>query len=215
MTMHSICREIVKEDALPETLAAYGEAESEFTTENGVLNRRFFQCVQQPHVIWACTEWTSRRAHDVAAQGLMQVREDDRVASAFFRPGLYFELFARPIHDASATWSDAPTAWVVVAEGLVAARHTAGWTDAVASRLDDWSPPAGLLRLTTYGNIELPSHFVAIFEWASEEAFENTRVGDTRTVEEQLLVAAERSDLAAYDQFECRPLPVGSGPASG
>lgn len=63
--------------------------------------RTFYQCVQQPHILWANTRWTSEGAHNRLAQTMMKVRKDDRVASAYFRPGLYYEIFAGEISEAT------------------------------------------------------------------------------------------------------------------
>ena len=135
MTMQSICRQIVEEGRLEETLASQARAEASFTREIGVLRRRFFQCVQQPHVIWAITEWENEKAHNDAAESIMLVRRDDRVASAWFRPGLYFELFGRPVAEGTARWADGEPGLVVVCHGTVASRRRDGWTARLAARL--------------------------------------------------------------------------------
>ena len=135
MSMVSICRELVQEGRLTRDLEALGRAEASFTREIGVLDRHFFQCVQQPHLIWACTEWTSESAHNTAAAGIMKVRKDDRVASAHFRPGLYFELFGRPRPGLARRFSVGMPGYVVVCHGLVADRALEVWRSRVAARL--------------------------------------------------------------------------------
>ena len=82
MSIHTICRAVFPEGGLQESLADLERAESKFTREAGVLDRHFFQCVQQPHLIWARTEWTRQADHDAAARSIMKVRDDDRVAAA-------------------------------------------------------------------------------------------------------------------------------------
>ncbi|MBI4758298.1 MAG: hypothetical protein HY783_04770, partial [Chloroflexi bacterium] len=93
--MFSICCTIITSGKLEEELKSMAEAESKFNRDLGVLRRNFYQCIDQPHVIWTITEWTSEKAHNVAAHGIMKVRTDDRVASAYFQPGLYLEFFAK------------------------------------------------------------------------------------------------------------------------
>lgn len=227
MTMHSLCRSIVADGALATDLAGLARAELGFTREIGVLERHFYQCVQQPHVIWASTEWTSRDAHDRAAAGLMKVRRDDRVASACFRPGLYFEIFGQPLVQRVCEAGDAEL--VVVCHGLVADASREGWGEQLAQRVHELEPPAGLRSIVVHHNLYAHAEFVAFLSWRDEAAYTAARAavrpddlaralspGDEvspRTLEERLLVAAPRSDLAAYDQFECRPLVL--EPAAG
>jgi hypothetical protein len=93
MSMFSICTALVTDGKLDTTIEEMREAEKKFTPEIGVLFRRFFQCIAQPHVIWAITEWTSEKHHNGAAQSLMKHRRDDRIASILFGPEPYFEIF--------------------------------------------------------------------------------------------------------------------------
>jgi len=207
MSMYSICTQLVADGELEETLDAMARAEESFDEELGVLRRRFLQCARQPHLIWACTEWTSERAHNDAARAIMKVREDDRVASAWFRPGLYREIFGLQVEGAAFDRGGAAE-FVVVAQGLVAARQASGWQERVAARFAQLEPPDGFVRATTWFNYASPLDFVAFLEWRDEEAYAAGRVVGDRSVEEHLFVAAPRSDLAAYDQFECRPLDL-------
>jgi len=207
MSMYSICTQLIAETELDATLAALAEAEKKFNAELGVLRRRFLQCNHQPHLIWANTEWTSEQAHNAAAKSLMEVREDDRVASAYFRPGLYWEIFGLPL--AGAAFDRGGSAeLVIVAHGLVADRFVEGWTERVAARIAALEPPDGFVRAATWFNYACRREFVAFLEWRDEATYAAGRLHDERTVEEQLFVAAPRSDLAAYDQFECRPLDL-------
>ncbi len=207
MTMYSLCTQLVDDGKLDRTLADLASAEKRFTREIGVLRRRFLQCVPQPHLIWAATEWTSERAHNAAAQAIMQVREDDRVASAYFRPGQYWEAFALPLEGASLE-GEGPALHVVVVRALVADRFADGWEVRVASRFTALERPAGLVRAQVWQNYACRREVVAFLEWRDETAYAAGRLVGERTVEEELLVAAPRSDLASYDQFECRPLSL-------
>jgi heme-degrading monooxygenase HmoA len=226
MTMFSICREVVQDGRLEQDLAAMAKAEAKFTREIGVLDRHYYQCVQQPHLIWACTEWTTEKAHNDAAAGIMKVRKDDRVASACFRPGLYFEIFGRPVPGLCRRFAPAgeEAGLIVVCHGLVADKRLAGWRARVAERLAALDAPAGLLEVTVHENVYAHAEFVAWVHWRDDEAYAAARAAaqpddearavspsgevEARTLEEHLFIAAPRSDLAAYDQTECRWLSM-------
>ena len=207
MSMFSICRELVADGGLEKSLEDQARAELGFNAELGVLQRRFVQCIRQPYLIFANTEWTSEKAHNAAAKSIMQVREDDRVASAYFRPGLYWEIFALPL-DGAAFDRGGSADFVVVAHGLVAERFEEGWSDRVAARFAALDPPDGFVRATTWFNYACRRDFVAFLEWRDEEAYGAGRMVGERSIEEALFVASPRSDLASYDQFECRPLDL-------
>src|SRR3954463_821928 len=119
--MFSICKQILEHDKLEQSLQEYREAEKKFNAELGVKNRVFYQCIQQPHIIWANTEWISEGAHNRAAASIMKVRKDDRVAAAYFRPGLYFEVFTKRYEKASfETARGKEPGFVVVCHGVIA-----------------------------------------------------------------------------------------------
>jgi quinol monooxygenase YgiN len=208
MSIYTICREIIPSGRLDASLVSLREAEARFTREAGVLEREFFQCAQQPHVIWACTEWTDQKAHDDAARAIMTVREDDRVAAAYFRPGLYFEIFALPVDAGTRAFSDGESRYVVVAHALVEDRRRQGWEERLSARLEALPRPRGLLRIRTYRNYCATNELVAFFEWSDAEMYDAERLAGKRTVEEHILVEERRSDLAGYDQFECLPLEI-------
>lgn len=207
MTMFSLCTQMIAQGRLAETLAGMAEAEKRFTREIGVLQRRFLQCELQPHLIWAATEWTSEPAHNAAAKSIMQVREDDRVASAYFRPGLYWEAFALPVAGARLE-GEGPAERVVVARGLVADACAEGWERRLAQRFATLDRPAGLVRAQVWQNYACRREFVAFLEWRDDGSYAAGRMLGERTLEEALLVADPRSDLASYDQWECLPLSL-------
>ncbi|MEE8353456.1 MAG: hypothetical protein V3S10_03285 [Dehalococcoidales bacterium] len=118
MSMFSICMAFVVEGTLAENIAGLKEAESKFSAKAGVRFRRFFQCRVQLHAIWALTEWTAEKNHNDAAQSLMGLRRDDRIAACRLGPEPYFEIFCR--EDAAlkvGEFSDS-LGLVVVAHGL-------------------------------------------------------------------------------------------------
>lgn len=99
--MFTICCSIVANGNLEEELKSMAKAEIKFNRDLGVLRRNFYQCIDQPHVIWTITEWASEEVHNAAARSIMKVRTDDRVASAYFQPGLYLEFFSEEIPEAA------------------------------------------------------------------------------------------------------------------
>jgi hypothetical protein len=220
MSMVSLVQAIVPDGKLVQTVADQARAEAGFTREIGVLARCFYQCIQQPHVWWAATEWTHQGAHDDAAEGLMKIRRDDRVAAACFRPGLYFEIFGRPIEAACRAWDGPVSAgrseqagFVLVIHATVADKAFDGWAERVAARtaaLDD-APPDGLLSIQLYENYHGCREFVAFLGFRDEAAYAAAHHApgapeDARRLEERLYVQAPHSDLSGYNQFECRPL---------
>ena len=232
MSMLSIVQTIVAEGGLPEMLRGQAAAEAGFTRAIGVLARRFYQCIQQPHVIWAATEWTGQAAHDAAAEGIMKIRRDDRVAAACFRPGLYFEIFGHPVEGACRAFGAGGTSagcsgdagFVLVCHGTVADRSREGWRGRLAARVEQAcaAPPPGLLSLSVFENDHGLQEFVAFLGFRDEAAYAAARLpegapAEARTLEERLFVEDGRSDLSGYDQFECRPLTFGAdaGTASG
>lgn len=52
MPMFTICTAIIPDGELEKQVSGFREAEKRFTREIGVLQRDFYQCIQQPHIIW-------------------------------------------------------------------------------------------------------------------------------------------------------------------
>ncbi len=207
--MFSVCMQINEQDRLDEGLKQLAEAETQFTREIGVLDRRFYQCIQQPHVIWANTKWTTERAHNTAAADIMKVRTDDRVASAYFRPGLYFEIFAQEIEECALDQAEGRSAGLIlVCHGLVADKRFDGWQARLVERMRYAAQHDEVLRSRTFYNYYSPREFVGFLEWSTEAAYEESREQHERTVEELLFVGEHDSELAAYIQYECRHLEV-------
>ena len=80
VAMFTICTAIVPEGELKNQIGGFREAEKRFTREIGVLQRDFYQCIQQPHIIWSNTKWTSEKAHNDAAENIMKLRKDESLA---------------------------------------------------------------------------------------------------------------------------------------
>lgn len=207
--MFTICKQIIEQGRLETELSQAAKAEKQFTREIGAIERRFYQCVQQPHLTWANTEWTSEKAHNIAAAGIMKVRTDDRVSSAYFRPGLYFEIFAKEIEDATVRRSlEQEPMLILICHGLVADKHYEGWRQRFVERAKHLSSPEGLLCCRTFYNYYCAREFVGFLEWCDDSAYEDCRKNGERTIEERLFVGENESELAAYIQCECRPLKI-------
>jgi hypothetical protein len=199
--------QVIEQEGIEEELEKSARAEANFTAEIGVMDRHFYQCVQQPHVIWANTEWRSEKDHNIAAAGIMKVRTDDRVASAYFRPGLYYEIFAREIEAASINPEGAGEAGLLmICHGVAADRWRDGWQERFVMRAQCLSGVEGILRCRTFYNYYAHNEFVGFLEWQDEAAYEKYREQNDRTLEEHLFVGERGSELAAYVQYECKPI---------
>ncbi|MFC2105447.1 hypothetical protein ACFLS5_01750 [Candidatus Bipolaricaulota bacterium] len=210
MSIFSICTAFAAEGHLEEEIVGIATAEAKFTREIGVLDRRFFQCTTQPHIIWANTEWVSEKHHNDAAQSLMKQRRDDRFASVPFGPDPYFEIFCRESQELRAGDYSDNLGFVIVAHGLIAAKSRDAFLKLREERTEEWRDKLPLLR--TFHNTYAPDEFVAFVGFPSEEARSEIRqVGDL-LLEEYLFTGLRNpmgmSYLASYNQFVCKPLII-------
>jgi len=209
--MFTICTAIVQEGQLEKELQNLKEAEKKFTREIGVLERDFYQCIQQPHIIWSNTKWTGECAHNNAAESVMKVRRDDRIASAYFQPGLYYEVFCKEIEEVSynATGEKA-SELVVICHGLVAIKKLEQWNKILRELFKDLPSVKGLEFCRTFYNYYNQTEFVGFMGWRSEQDYQTYRLKGDFTVEEHYYTGIKdgSSLLAAYTQFYCRPLKV-------
>jgi hypothetical protein len=211
MAMFTICTAIIPEGELEKQIIAFREAEKRFTREIGVLQRDFYQCVQQPHIIWSNTKWTSEKAHNDAAESIMKVRRDDRIGSAYFQPGLYFEVFCNEINEASYEARDKqPAGLIVVSHGLVALKQLEHWNETVRSMSKDLPSVEQLRFCRVFHNYYNATEFIGFMGWNSLEDYQEHRMIDDLTVEERVYTGLKKgySLLAAYNQFQCNPLKV-------
>lgn len=205
--MFTICMQLSAQGKIDEDIRSCRDSERHFTREAGVLERDYYQCVDQPHLIWANTRWTSEDAHNRLAKTMMKVRDDDRVASAYFRPGLYLEIFADELE--AAAWrngSKGPAEYLIIAHGVVSDRDAGSWPTALAERVRRFTAPAGLIGFRTFVNSYCTREFVSFLSWKDAAAYAGDRMQGDRTIEELLLVGDEPYSLAGYVQYECRPL---------
>jgi hypothetical protein len=190
---------------------AFREAEKRFTLEIGVLQRDFYQCIQQPHIIWSNTKWTSEKAHNDAAESIMNVRKDDRIGSAYFQPGLYFEIFCNEIDEASyAAHDKEPAGMIVVSHGLVALKQLEHWNEHVRSMSKVLRSVEGLGFCRVFYNYYNSAEFVGFMGWNSMKDYQENRMIDDLTIEELVYTGLKKGSslLATYNQFQCNPLKV-------
>jgi len=209
--MFTICTAIVQDGQLEKELHNMREAEKKFTREIGVLERDFYQCIQQPHIIWSNTKWTGEYAHNNAAESVMKVRRDDRIASAYFQPGLYFEIFCKEIDEVSyKAPSNKPFELVVICHGLVAIKKLEQWNQTIRELFKDLHFVEGLEICRTFYNNYNPTEFVGFMGWSNAQDYQKHRMMDDLTIEEHYYAGLKSGSslLAAYNQFYCKPLRV-------
>jgi len=210
MPMFTICTAIVPQGELEKQISGFREAEKRFTRAIGVLERDFYQCTEQPHIIWSNTKWTEEKAHNQAAQSIMKVREDDRIGAAYFQPGLYFEVFCREIAKVSFKQSNKrPSSMVVICHGLVATKKLDKWNKIlVEAKKKLPSDGPGFCR--TFYNYYNPAEFIGFMGWSSQEDYLKHRIIDDLTIEEHCYtgLSSGSSFLAGYNQFYCKPLKL-------
>jgi hypothetical protein len=209
--MFTICTAIISEGELEKQINGFREAEKRFTREIGVLERDFYQCIQQPHIIWSNTKWTSEKAHNDAAHGIMKVRKDDRIGAAYFQPGLYFEIFCKEIDDVSFRPSrPLPSKLIVVCHGLVAVKKVEEWGKTLRETFKESRKVEGLNFQRTFYNYYNPAEFVGFMGWNTEDAYQENRMIDDLTIEEQCYTGLRTgsSVLASFNQFYCKPIKI-------
>jgi hypothetical protein len=176
-----------------------------------VLERDFYQCIEQPHIIWSNTKWTEEKAHNDAAQKIMKVRKDDRIGAAYFQPGLYFEIFCKEIDEASYESSDKkPFNLVAICHGLAATKKLDMWNKILLGASKNLSSVKGLGSCHTFYNYYNPTEFVGFMGWNNPEDYQKHRMIDDLTIEEHCYtgLSSGSSLLAGYNQFYCKPLKL-------
>ena len=209
--MFTICTDFVQEGKLEKYYRDLSEHEKKFTREIGVLERDFYQCIQQPHIIWANTKWTGESAHNNAAQSLMKVRRDDRIAAAYFQPLPYFEIFCKEIDEVFyKSPSNKPFELVVVCHGLVAIKKLEQWNKTIRELFKDLHMIDGLSFCRTFYNYYNPTEFVGFMGWSSPQDYQKNRMIEDLTIEEYYYTGLKSGSslLAAYNQFYCKPMKI-------
>ena len=201
--MFSICTAIIEPGKIDETLAQWKESEKVFTREIGVMERYFFQCEIQPHIVWSLTGWVSEKHHNDAAQSIMKIRRDDRIASApFDKP--YFEVFAEqdPLSFGSA---GANCGLIIVAHGLISAKARERYYELRKKRIAEFKNRFAWFGL--YHNTYNPDEFTAYLGFENKAAYEALRKDEGLCLEEYLLTGLQTplgmSMIAGYNQFPC------------
>jgi len=203
----TICCNIIPDGKLADELKGMAQAESKFNRDLGVLRRNFYQCIDQPHVIWAITEWTSEEAHNSAAHSIMKVRKDDRVASAYFQPRLYLEFFGEELLETACVRDpEMVPALVVIGHGIIVSEQFESWNRRIKTTREVLSSNTNLLRSRIFCDHYNPTHFWGLMEWVGREGYEKERMIGDITVEEFTFVGGLHSELATYNQYYCAPL---------
>lgn len=208
MSMFTICSAYISQGKLDETLEQIRDQEKLFTAEIGVLFRRFFQCVAQPHVIWTITEWQTEKHHNDAAQSLMKTRRDDRIASISFGPDPYFEIFCKEDEELSIGQFLDNLGFIVIAHGLVTTKAAESFRLLRKNRVAELADKLDWLRV--YHNTHNSDEFTTFMGFTDEAAFQQVRMVGDLCLEEYVFTGLEKpfdmSCLAAYNQFICTPL---------
>jgi hypothetical protein len=209
--MFTICTVIVPESELEKHISGFREAEKRFNRAIGVLERDFYQCIKQPHVIWSNTKWTGEKAHNAAARSIMKVRRDDRIGAAYFQPGLYFEIFCKEIDEVSyKSPNKMQIRMIAICHGLVATKKCDIWSKILRESSEDLSSVEGLGFCRTFYNYYNPAEFVGFMGWNRREDYQKHRMIDGLTIEEHCYTGLKSGSslLAGYNQFYCKPLKL-------
>jgi hypothetical protein len=208
--MYSICIDFVQDGELEQYYRDLREIEKKFTQEIGVLEREFFQCIVQPHIIWAYTKWTEEKAHNDAFESMIKVRRDDRIYAAY-KSYPYFEIFCREMEGAVYKASgNRPFELVVVCHGLVSIKKQEQWNENIRVGTLGLSSIEGLSFSRTFYNYYNPTEFVGFMGWSNQRDYWEYRTIEDLTIEEHLYTGLKsgKSFLAAYNQFRCKPFTV-------
>lgn len=205
--MFTVCTVFISEGKYDETLAALGSSNRKFTPEMGVLFRRTFQCVTQPHILWYLTEWESEKHHNDAAQSLLKTRRDDRFASITFGPRPYLEVFCYEERGLRVGEFSDDLGFMVVAHGLINSKARESFLELREERTAEMR--GRLPWLATYHNRYNPDEFVSFLGFTDEEEFNSVRSVGELLLEEYLFTGLRSplgmSYLAGYNQFICAP----------
>jgi hypothetical protein len=206
--MFTICTDFVEEGKLKEYLRNLPDIETKFTSEIGVLFRKFFQCQIQPHVIWAITEWNSGEAHHDAAQSILKTRRDDRFASIGFGPVPYFEIFCKAEEEFSVgRFSDSFNTFIIV-HGLINDKAKKEYLELRKKRFEEVKGRLEWMRI--FHNISNTSEFITFLGFMNDVQFNQVRKVGEFYLEEYLFTGLKEplgmSLIANYNQFVCKLL---------
>jgi len=105
-------------------------------------------------------------------------------------------------------WGSGNADLITVCHGNIADSARQDWWERLPDRVAAATRKEGLLRVSVFRNNYAEQEFVGFLEWKDAESLANSRAGASHTVEEEIFVTAKPYQLAAYDQFECRQLPL-------
>jgi hypothetical protein len=206
--MFSICTAYIENGKLEETLKAYSESEEKFTSDIGVLFRKFFQCKIQPHIIWSITEWESEKAHNDAAQSIMEIRRDDRFASIGFGPEPYFEIFCNEEESLKVGNFSESYEYIIIIRSLISEKVRDKYIKLRNERIEEYKEK--IQWLSVYHNRYNSNEFIAFLGFVNEDYFGEIRKINDLYLEEYLFTGLRNplgmSYLANYNQFICKPI---------
>ena len=206
--MFSICTAYIEDGKLEETLKQFSESEKKFCKEIGVLFRKFFQCLIQPHIIWSITEWDSEKSHHDAAQSIMQTRRDDRFASIGFGPEPYFEIFCGEDEKLKIGGFSENYEYIVVIRCLISEKAKDQYFEIRNKRIDEFKEQ--IQWLSVYHNTYNMNEFVAFMGFLNEGDYNNIKRPNELFLEEYLFTGLRNplgmSYIANYNQFICKSI---------
>jgi len=199
MSMFTICTDFVAEEEFDETLEQMILSEKNFTSEIGVLFRRFFLCTSQSRVIWSLTEWESEIHYNNAVQSIMKNRRDNRIG---------YKIFCNEDKKFGVGEFSDDLSHIVITHGLMNTQAKESFLKDQENRVAKQIEKLSWLRV--YHNSYNPDEYIAFLGFVDKYILNLVhRVGDFQ-LEEYLLIGLRKPSgeafLAGYDQFICTPL---------
>ncbi len=210
MSIFTICTDFAPDGELDDVLAAGANAEKKFTREIGVLDRHYFQCTTNKQVLWAYTEWETLKHHNDAAEGILECRRDDRIASILFGPSPYFECFCREQKEFSIGDHSPNYQLVIVGDVLISEKNLSEFTGLRQRRWEQFDK-SRIDWLRVFTNAYSENQFTFFMGFTSEERYK-AAYDDDLALEEWLFTGLQDpmklSAVAGYNQFRCVPLDI-------
>lgn len=205
--MFTICTGFIQDGKIEEYMNMLKDDGKIFNNDIGVLNRKFFQCEYQSHIIWSITEWVSEKHHNDAAESLMKIRRDDRFASiSGGQP--YFEIFCQEDETIKSQGYAQELNYMVIAHFTINETCKEKYLEIRDSRINEFKDQLKFMRV--FYNIYNSNEFVAFLGFKDKEEYEASRNIGGLFIEEYLFTGLkdpfEMSYVAGYNQFICNRL---------
>lgn len=207
--MFTICTGFIQEGKKEEYMNKLKDDGKIFNNSIGVLNRSFFQCEYQSHIIWAITEWVSEKHHNDAAELLMKIRRDDRFASiSGGQP--YFEIFCAENESIKINACAHDINYMVIAYFTINEVCSGKYLEIRDSRINEIKGNINFMRV--FHNIYNSNEFVAFLGFKNKEEYESARNTNGLLIEEYLFTGLKdpfsMSYVAGYNQFVCNRITL-------